>query len=101
MRCSVLLLPAAVLLGQAPEGQPVVLDRIAVTVDKQVIAESDVIRFLRVAAFLDDKPLDLSPAARRHRGADLVDQTLMNMEASDSHIDAASPAGCPAAARIR
>ena len=45
------------------------LDRIAVTVEKQVITESDVIRYLRVAAFLDDKPVDLSGPAKRTAAA--------------------------------
>lgn len=63
-----------------------VLDRIAVTVDKQVIAESDVIRYLRVAAFLDGKPADLNGASKRAAAASLVDQALMMMEAADSHI---------------
>ena len=63
-----------------------VLDRIAVTVDKQVIAESDVIRYLRVAAFLDRKPVDLSGAAKRTAAAALVDRYLMLEESDDSHI---------------
>jgi hypothetical protein len=63
-----------------------VIDRIAVTVDKQVIAESDVIRYLRVAAFLDHKPVDLSAAARREAAERLVDQILILHEAADSHF---------------
>jgi hypothetical protein len=63
-----------------------VLDRIAVTVDKQVIAESDVIRYLRVAAFLDRKPVDLSVAARRTAAASLVDQSLIIEESENSHF---------------
>jgi hypothetical protein len=63
-----------------------IIDRIAVTVDKQVIAESDVIRYLRVAAFLDQQPVDLSPAARREAAGRLVDQILILHEAADSHF---------------
>jgi hypothetical protein len=63
-----------------------IIDRIAVTVDKQVITESDVIRYLRVAAFLDQKPVDLSPAARREAAGRLVDQILILHEAADSHF---------------
>src|SRR5580658_3926364 len=63
-----------------------VVDRIAVTVDKQVIAESDVILYLRVAAFLDRKPVDLSGAAKRAAAAALVDRYLMLEESDDSHI---------------
>lgn len=63
-----------------------IIDRIAVTVDKQVITESDVDRYLRVAAFLDQKPVDLSPAARREAAGRLVDQILILKEAADSHF---------------
>jgi hypothetical protein len=63
-----------------------VLDRIAVTVDKQVIAESDVIRYLRVAAFLDRKPVDLSGTAKRAAAAALVDRYLILAESEDSHF---------------
>ena len=65
---------------------PEVLDRIAVTVDKHVIAESDVIRYLRVAAFLDHKPVDLSGASRRAAAAALVDRDLILEESEDSHF---------------
>jgi hypothetical protein len=63
-----------------------VLDRIAVTVDKQVIVESDVIRYLRLAAFLDRKPVDLSGAAKRSAAAALVDRFLILEESADSHF---------------
>jgi len=77
--CAALWLPAP---GFAAE----VLDRIAVTVDKQVIAESDVILYLRVAAFLDRKPVDLSGPAKRSAAAALVDRYLILQEAEDSHF---------------
>ncbi len=93
MRAAFLLLPALLLRGQAP---PQVLDRIAVTVEKQIVTESDLIRFLRVAAVLDDKPLDLSGASRRTAAKALVDQTLMTLEAAESHIALASPQDVPA-----
>lgn len=63
-----------------------VLDRIAVTVNNQVITESDLIRYLRVAAFLDRKPLDLSPEAKRAAASSLVDQDLMMADAAESHF---------------
>jgi hypothetical protein len=68
-----------------------VIDRIAVTVDKQVITESDLIRDLRVDAFIDRKPVDLSPSAKRAAAERLVDQILMLREAADSHLDLTSP----------
>jgi hypothetical protein len=62
------------------------LDRIAVTVGRQVIAESAILLDLRVSAFLDAKPVDLSPAAKRRSAARLVDQILILQEAADSHV---------------
>ena len=62
------------------------LDRIAVTVGQDVITESQVILDLRVAAFLDGKPVDLSGAARRQSAERLVDQFLILREAVDSHV---------------
>lgn len=62
------------------------LDRIAVTVGQDVITESQVILDLRVAAFLDRKPVDLSTAAKRQAAARLVDQLLILREAMDSHV---------------
>jgi hypothetical protein len=63
-----------------------VLDRIAVTVGKQVITESDVIRDLRVSAFLDQRPLDLRGEQKRKSADRLVDQLLMLQEASVSRL---------------
>ena len=62
------------------------LDRIAVSVGHDVITEGDVILDLRVAAFLDKKPVDLSGAARRQTAERLVDQLLILREAVDSHL---------------
>src|SRR5215472_13132838 len=67
-----------------------VIDRIAVTVDKEVITESDLIRDLRIDAFIDRKPVDTSPDARRSAAQRLVDQILIFREAADSHIDVTS-----------
>lgn len=62
------------------------LDRIAVSVGQEVITESDVILDLRVAAFLDRKPVDLSGTAKRQSAERLVDQLLILREAVDSHV---------------
>jgi hypothetical protein len=62
------------------------LDRIAVSVGQEVITESQVILDLRVAAFLERKPLDLSGPARRKSAERLVDQLLVLREAVDSHV---------------
>jgi hypothetical protein len=62
------------------------LDRIAVSVGTDVITESQVILDLRVAAFLERKPVDLSGAAKRQSAERLVDQLLILREAADSHL---------------
>ena len=62
------------------------LDRIAVSVGQEVITESQVVLDLRVAAFLDRKPVDLSSAAKRQAAERLVDQLLILREAVDSHV---------------
>ncbi len=66
--------------------QATVLDRVAVTVGRQVITESDVLRDLRVAAFLDRQPVDLSAAQKRKAADRLVDQLLILQEAAFSRI---------------
>jgi hypothetical protein len=68
-----------------------VLDRIAVSVNQQVITESDLIRDLRVDAFIDQKPVDFSSDARRAAAQRLVDQVLILKEAEESHLTLASP----------
>jgi hypothetical protein len=63
-----------------------ILDRIAVTVGKQVISESDVILDLRVSAFLDEKPVDLSGAEKRKAAGRLVDQLLILQDAAEARV---------------
>lgn len=62
------------------------LDRIAVSVGQDVITESQVVLDLRVAAFLERKPVDLSGVAKRQAAERLVDQLLILREAVDSHV---------------
>lgn len=76
------------LLAAAAHGA--ILDRIAVTVGKQVITESDLIRDLRVSALLDRKPLDLSGEQKRKSADRLVDQMLILQEAAFSRAELAS-----------
>jgi len=63
-----------------------VFDRIAVTAGTHVIAESEVLFDLRIAAFLDQKPVDLSGEQKRKAAARLVDQFLIVEEAKFSHL---------------
>ena len=62
-----------------------ILDRVAVTVGKHVISEGDILLDLRIAAFLDQKPVDLRGDQKRKTADRLVDQYLLLQEASSSH----------------
>ena len=61
-----------------------ILDRIAVTVGKHVISEGDIFLDLRIAAFLDQKPVDMSGDQKRKTADRLIDQYLLLQEASTS-----------------
>jgi hypothetical protein len=61
-----------------------ILDRVAVTVGKRVITEGDILLDLRIAAFLDQKPVDASGDQKRKAADRLVDQYLLLQEASTS-----------------
>jgi len=61
-----------------------ILDRVAVTVGKHVISEGDIILDLRVGAFLDQKPVDLSGDQKRKTADRMVDQYLLLQEAATS-----------------
>jgi hypothetical protein len=72
------LLAAVLLCAAAPPGLAgIVLDRIAATVGKHVITESEVIEEIRIAAFLNCQSPDFSPASRRDAAGRLVDQELL------------------------
>ncbi len=75
MRVPILLL--AVLCGAAPAE---VLDRIAVTVGRQVITDSDVRREIRLSAWMNGTPPDFSPASRRRTAERLVERALAQAE---------------------
>src|SRR5437879_12929471 len=81
MRCCFLL---AILFALSARGE--VLDRIAATVGKQVIAESEVIRDVRISAFLDRKPVVLASDIKRKAAERLVDQVLILREAAESRV---------------
>jgi hypothetical protein len=57
-----------------------VIDRIAVTIENQVIAESQVRQEIRAIALLNGERPDLGPASRRKTAERLVDQLLMRRE---------------------
>jgi hypothetical protein len=74
MRPSLLISVLAVTLSAA------VVDRVAVVVGKTVITETELLQEARLAAFLNQAPLDMGPAARRAAAERLVDQQLVRNE---------------------
>lgn len=57
-----------------------VIDRVAIVVGNQAITESEVILEVRLTAFLNRKPLDLSAGQRKAAAERLVDQQLIRNE---------------------
>jgi hypothetical protein len=68
----------AVLIAQF--GVAEILDRIAVTLDNRVIAESDLIGEIRLSAFLNAARPDFSGASKRAAAERLVERALMRRE---------------------
>jgi hypothetical protein len=58
----------------------VVLDRMAAIVGKHVIKTSDIDWDLRITAFLNREPLDLSSQAKRNSAERLIDQEIIRQE---------------------
>ena len=81
-----IILAAAVAMAMLVHASAETLDRIAVTVGPDVITENQVILDLRVTAFLERKPVDLSAAAKRRAAERMVDQILILREAVDSRV---------------
>ena len=74
-----------ILLTLLPAGAEVV-DRLAVTVNKHVVTERQIVQDLRITAFVEQKTPDLSGAAKREEAARIVDQILILREAADNHV---------------
>lgn len=68
-----------------------VIDRIAVSIDNQVITTSAIEERVRVAAFLNESPVDLSAANRRRMAERLIEQTLVQREMEVSRYPSATP----------
>lgn len=81
-------LVAICLLGGALWGRGEIIDRVAVTVDKIVITESDVVNQMRIAAFLNSAPLRLTPETKRGAATRLVEQVLIRREMEISRYPA-------------
>jgi hypothetical protein len=67
-----------------------IIDRIAVTLDNQVITESEVLREIRLTTFQNGDALDFSPQAKRKAADRLVEQKLIRKEIEDGHYSVPS-----------
>ena len=56
------------------------VDRLAVSIERSAIMESEILDHLRVAAFLEGKPLDVTPRARRAAAGQLIELELIHRE---------------------
>jgi parvulin-like peptidyl-prolyl isomerase len=61
-----------------------VIDRIAVVVGNGVITESEILREIRLTAFLEGEPLDFSPEVMRKTAGRMVEQRLIGNEIGSS-----------------
>jgi len=79
-----------------------IIDRIAVSVGNHVITSSDIEREIRVTAFLNGQPPDLSPASKRAAAERMVEQRLVRHELETSRYPVPQPAEIePALAAFR
>ena len=81
--CFVVLLPGA---------HAEVIDRIAVTLDNQVITQSEILREIRLTAFLNGDPLDFSGESRKKAAGRLIEQKLIRKEIEAAQYLEADPA---------
>jgi peptidyl-prolyl cis-trans isomerase SurA len=65
-----------------------IIDRVAVSVGNRAIAASDIVREIRIAAFLNGVKADFSSSTRRSTADRLVEQTLVRMEVETSRYPA-------------
>jgi|ERR1035437_1402288 peptidyl-prolyl cis-trans isomerase SurA len=83
---------AVALLAVTLPARAEIIDRIAVSVGNRVIAESDLHREIRVAAFLDGVKPDFSPAGQRATAERMVEQVLIRRELEISRYPVPSAA---------
>ena len=57
-----------------------IIDRIAVTVDKRVVTETEILRQIRITAFLNGEQPDTTAAGKRATAERLVEQILIRRE---------------------
>jgi peptidyl-prolyl cis-trans isomerase SurA len=65
-------------------GRAEIIDRVAVVVGNRVITESEILREVRLTAFLNGAPLDFSSASKRKTAERLVEQRLIGNEMDSS-----------------
>jgi hypothetical protein len=65
--------------------QAEIIDRIAVSVGKQVITESQIVEEIRVTALLNQQPVAIDPEEKRKAAERLVEQTLMRRDMEFTH----------------
>jgi hypothetical protein len=68
-----------------------VIDRIVATVGSQIITESEVRAATRIAALLNEQPLDLGAEARRQTTGRLIEQALLRQEMTASRFTMPGP----------
>src|SRR5436309_13062632 len=82
-------LPCVLLLLCA--GRAEIIDRVAVVVGNRVITESEILREIRLTAFLNGAALDFSAASRRRTAERLVEQRLIRNEIESSRFPEPAP----------
>jgi hypothetical protein len=75
---SLLLIELILCLGVNPAGE--VIDRVAVTVANRVITQSDILKEIRLSAFLNRAEPDLGVASRKRAAERLVERALFEIE---------------------
>jgi len=89
------LLPSCLLLGAATLACGEIIDRIAVTVNDEVVTQSDLGEEIRISAFLNGEEPDFSPANKRRAAERIVERLLLRRDmeltrfpqASQSEVD--------------
>jgi hypothetical protein len=68
-----------------------IIDRLAVTVGRQAITQSDILTEIRLSAFLNRLPPDFGPASRKTAASRLVDRALFRSEMEIGRYPAPQP----------
>lgn len=74
-----------------PGAHAEVIDRVAVTLDNQVITQSEILREIRLTAFLNGDSLDFSSESRKKAADRLIEQKLIRKEMESAHYLEAGP----------